>query len=197
MADSVVNAAVEGTVDEAVARKLIQHVGAVPGDVYGRKGKAHLKQRISGYIRAASFTPWLVLVDLDRDHDCAPLLKSAWIGGPAPAGFCFRVAVREMEAWLLADAEAIASFLGVRPSLIPTNPETLDDPKAALVSIAAKSRRREILEAIVPHTPGGRAVGPAYSSRMIEYTLKHWRPEIASRRADSLRRTVENLRRLL
>lgn len=197
MSGPVVCAAVEGTVDEAVARKLIQHVGAVLGDVYGRQGKAHLKRRASGYIQAASFTPWLVLVDLDRDHECAPQLRSAWIQKSAPAHLCFRVAVREVEAWLLADTETIAAFLGVAQSRIPTRPEELDDPKATLVSLAARSRRQEIRQDIVPRPASGRRVGPSYSSRMIEYTQGYWRPDVASRRADSLRRAVENLRRLL
>lgn len=193
----VVHAAVEGTVDAELVRKLIRHVGGAAGDVYGQNGKAHLRKRIQGYIQAARFNPWLVLVDLDNDHDCAPQLRSAWIQQSAPAHLCFRVAVREVEAWLLADTEMIAAFLGVVQSRIPTRPEELDDPKATLVSLAARSRRREIRQDIVPHPASGRRVGPAYSSRMIEYTQGYWRPDVASTRADSLRRALENLRRLL
>ncbi|HXF47064.1 MAG TPA: hypothetical protein VNK91_13190, partial [Burkholderiaceae bacterium] len=62
----VISAAVEGSTDEAIVCKLIAHVGAQPGPVYGRQGKAHLRQKIGGYNRAANHTPWLVLVDLDR-----------------------------------------------------------------------------------------------------------------------------------
>jgi hypothetical protein len=43
-------------------------------------------------------------VDLDSDTGCAPPLCEQWIPGPAPF-LCFRVAVREVEAWLMADAE--------------------------------------------------------------------------------------------
>ena len=45
--------AVEGIVDEAVARRLVREVGANPGAVYGKKGKAHLRGRLSGYNQAA------------------------------------------------------------------------------------------------------------------------------------------------
>ena len=43
-----ISAAVEGIVDEAVVRKLIAHVGATPGPVYGKQGKSFLRQRIAG-----------------------------------------------------------------------------------------------------------------------------------------------------
>ena len=72
-----VAAAVEGLVDEAVALRLIRHAGAEPGSVYGRSGKAQLRKQISGYNNAARHAPWLVLVDLDRDEDCAPPLRAA------------------------------------------------------------------------------------------------------------------------
>jgi hypothetical protein len=196
MSSSVICAAVEGTVDEAVVRKLIEHVGGVAGDVHGRKGKAHLRKRIRGYIQAAEHSPWLVLVDLDNDPACAPLLRSAWLQEPAPAHLCFRVAVRAVEAWFLADAERIATFLGVALSQIPMRPETLNDPKATLVSLARNSRRREIREDMVPRPESRTTVGPAYVSRMIEFAQQHWRPDVAAQRADSLRRALRCLRRL-
>jgi transposase len=42
----------------------------------------------------------------------------------------------------------------------------------------------------------GRPVGPAYASRLIEFASSSWRPEVAAQRADSLRRTIDCLRRL-
>jgi hypothetical protein len=75
----VVSAAVEGIVDEAVVRKLIVLAGASPGSVLGKHGKPFLRQRIDGYSAAAKYAPWVVLVDLDLDHDCAPALRAAWL----------------------------------------------------------------------------------------------------------------------
>ncbi|MBI4564946.1 MAG: AAA family ATPase [Planctomycetes bacterium] len=42
-----------------------------------------------------------------------------------------------------------------------------------------------------------RSVGPAYSSRLIEYVERHWRPRVAANRSDSLRRAIECLQRLV
>lgn len=54
---------------------------------------------------------------------------------------CFRIAVREVEAWLLADAEQAAGFLAVPLARIPAEPETLPDPKATLIALAGRSRK--------------------------------------------------------
>ena len=99
------------------------------------------------------------MIDLNGGYDCAPLLRNSWLPQVAP-GLCFRVAVRAVEAWLLADAEHIADFLGVARSRVPSNPETLDDPKAAMVALGRTSRRRDIREDMVPRDGSGRRVGP-------------------------------------
>lgn len=192
----MISAAVEGMVDEAVVRKLIIHAGAAPGDVYGRQGKSLLRQKIAGYNNAARRIPWIVLVDLDRDHDCAPALRHAWLPQPAPY-LCFRVAVREIEAWLLADPERVASFLSVGSSRLPSDPERLDDPKETMVNLARASRRRDIREDMVPRPGSDRQVGPAYASRLIELVSVHWRPEVAARRAESLMRAIRCVKRLV
>jgi len=192
----IISAAVEGTVDEAVVRKIIIQAGGLPGTVYGKNGKPSLRQRINGYNNAARRAPWVVLVDLDREADCAPPLREAWLPEPAP-DLCFRVAVREIEAWLMADAETLAKFLGVPRSRIPGRPEDSDQPKAAMVNLARRSRRRAVREDMVPREGSGRPVGPAYSSRLIEYVERRWRPDIAARHAESLRRAIDCLERLI
>lgn len=190
-----ISAAVEGPTDEAVALKLIEHVGAQPGAVYGLQGKAHLRQKIGGYNRAAAHARWLVLVDLDREADCAPPLLQAWLPQPAPR-MCFRVAVRAVEAWLLADAEALAAYLGVARKRVPADPEALPDPKQAMVNLARASRRRDVRADMVPRVGSGRAVGAAYASRVIEFASAEWRPPVAAKKAESLARALRCLRSL-
>ncbi|HDH97982.1 MAG TPA: hypothetical protein ENF70_02475 [Deltaproteobacteria bacterium] len=192
----VVLAAVEGIVDEAVIRRLFSDMNVRPGSVYGKNGKPQLHRSIRGYNNAARFSPWIVLVDLDQDFDCAPLLRKEWL--PTPGLYmCFRIAVRSVEAWLLSDYERIAGFLKVSHTKIPEMPEDLDDPKNKMVNLARQSRYREIREDMVPRPGSGRAIGPAYSSRLIEFVSKHWRPEVARQRSDSLDRTIQCLERLI
>ncbi|MCC6627935.1 MAG: hypothetical protein IT340_11100, partial [Chloroflexi bacterium] len=164
----IVNGAVEGPVDEAVARRLLVHVGASPGTIYGKNGKQHVLDRLAGFNNAARLAPWLVLVDLDTDAVCAPTARALWLPQPAPS-MCFRIAVREIEAWLLADRERLAQFLGIPLGRMPSQPEAIPDPKRTPVDLARRSRRRDIVQDLVPRPTSGRTVGPAYTSRLIEY----------------------------
>jgi hypothetical protein len=195
----VIYGAVEGLVDEAVVRRLIRHVGAEPGPIYGKNGKVYLRKQVKGYNEAARWTPWIVLVDLNHDADCAPPFQAEWLPSPAPK-MCFRVTVRQVEAWLLADRERMARFLRVPLPRIPYSLETVDDPKRLMVDLARRSRRRDIREDMVPRPDSGRKVGPAYASRLIEFVgdeREEWRPDVAARSSDSLNRCLRCLCRLV
>lgn len=175
---------------------MVSHVGAQLGPVHGKAGKAALLQRLRAYAAASHFAPWIVLVDLDRQRDCAPALRANVLPEPMP-DLCFRIAVRSVEAWLLADRAKAAAFLGVARARVPRDPESLEDPKRELVNLARASRWRAIREELVPDERGGRLVGPGYTARMSEFASTHWRPEEALRHADSLRRAIDCLQRLV
>jgi len=193
-----ISGAVEGLVDEAVLTRLIRHVGAVPGSIHGKHGKQYLQKNLYGYVQAAAVVPWVVLVDLDQEFDCPPPLVWVWLP-EAPPGMCFRVAVREVEAWLLADRERLAQFLGIEPRWIPRDVEGILHPKEAVVALARRSRRHAIRRDMTPPPGSGRTVGPAYTSRLIEFALhsrRGWRPQVAAAACESLRRCLGCLRRL-
>ena len=119
---------------------------------------------------------------------------------------CLRTgAVREVEAWLLADAARLGRFLGVPAARIPLSPDTLRNPKQEMVNLARRSRSRSIREDLVPRPEGGRQVGPAYTSRLIEFVqgaANGWRPavvpclrkgEVAAGASNSLARCLRSL----
>jgi len=195
----VISSAVEGLVDEAVVKRLIVEAGGEIGPIYGKKGKPLLKQRIKGYNNAALHHPWIVLVDLNHEANCPPPLKDTWL--PDPGAFmCFRIAVREIEAWLMADRERFASFFRVRLSDVPTDPELLDDPKEKVIELSRQSRSRDIRLDMVPRPGSGRKIGPAYVSRIIEFVsdpIRGWRPDRAVRSSDSLSRCLTRMRELV
>lgn len=193
---TAVSIAVEGPVDSAVADRLIREVGGQPGTVYGGKGKEFLRSRIAAWNAAAQRAPWLVLVDLNTQDACAPRLVSAWLPRRAPF-LCFRVAVHELEAWLLADRAGIARFLGVTESVVPANPETLRDPKATMVDLARRSRKRVMREDLVPDPRGSRREGRAYASQLASFARDHWQPGVAAGRAPSLAGAIACLRTVL
>jgi hypothetical protein len=178
---------VEGLTDEAVVRRLIAEAGAEVDTIYVQNGKSNLLRNLPGFNNAARFSPWLVLTDLDNDAPCAPAFVKATLPKPADQ-MCFRVALRAVEAWFLADRSALAQFLGVRVATIPSQPEEVDDPKRTVVDLANKSRRRQIRDDIVPRPGSGRNVGPGYVARMLEFGTRHWSPERAAGVSDSLDR---------
>jgi hypothetical protein len=195
----VISGAVEGIVDEAVFRRIVRVARAEPGPVHGKNGKQHLLQRLPGYNNAARFSPWLVLLDLDHDAECPPPFRAEAL--PAPSDLmCFRVAVREVEAWLLADSERMAEFLDVNPKWMPRQPEQAADPKRVVIDLARRSRSRDISRDLVPREGSGRTEGPAYTSRLVEFVSDHrhgWRPNVAAESADSLARCLRRVRGLV
>jgi hypothetical protein len=190
----IITAAVEGDVDEAVIRRLVSGLGQGEiGSIHGKNGKSDLHKKISAYNSAAKHSPWIVLVDLDNEAECAPPMLANWIPYPTD-GMCFRIAVRSIESWLLADREAISGFLSIGQNKVPRNPDEIENPKRTIVDLARQSRRRDIREDIVPRLRSGRVVGQAYTSRMIEYVSHNWRPAVAALSSDSLRRCLVRLK---
>jgi hypothetical protein len=200
LSDGIValSAAVEGDVDEATVRRIADHLGVAIHAVYGKRGKPHLLQKLGAYNNAARFAPWLVLIDLNQDAKCAPPFRTRHLSDPA-RHMCFRVAVHEVESWLMADRRRLASFLGVPIARIPANPELDPDPKQTIVSLARNSRRATIRRDVAPRLGSGRTIGPLYTSRLIEFVTDAqagWRPEIAAKACPSLARCLRALRDL-
>jgi len=91
---------VEEDLDEAVVLRVCEYVEFPVSTVYEKQGKNYILKRLLKYNRAARFSPWLVVIDLDRDASCAPDFIRDVLPNPA-GGMCFRVVVRAIEAWLL------------------------------------------------------------------------------------------------
>ena len=186
-----VQMAVEGDLDLAVAKKLLAGSNVVGVLAAAPRGRGAIQVKIPGYNADAVRTPWFILCDLDRDT-CAPGLVDAWL--PQPNWhMCFRIAVRSIESWLLAD-ELLASFLNVSPARLPRDPEQIKRPKIEMRNIARRSRLRKIREGI-----GGapnRELGSEYTTMLMEFVQDQWDPQRAAERSDSLRRAIVAVERL-
>ena len=193
----------EGPTDRAAAVALISSVGAEPGPDYSARqksasGKQRLDQKLPAYNAAAAREPFLVLRDLDRDAECAPsLLRQR--DEVAAQFMCFRIVVRSLEAWLMADARALANWLQVDEARIPMAPEELANPKETLLALVQRSTSREIKSDLLPSLRSGRQIGPLYAPRLQEFIDKLWdiRRVIASGRAPSLTKAVSCLERVV
>lgn len=159
---------------------------------YSGNGFGYLKTNIRGFNQASVVNPHFMLADLDN-YGCPLELIGDWICFELNPNFIFRIAVREVEAWLLADRKGLARFFNVSVDRIPRDPDSLQDPKNTLIQLAKHSRRRDIREDIVPININAK-IGPNYNGRLMEFVFNLWNIEFAMSQSDSLRRAYERLR---
>jgi len=134
--------------------------------------------------------PHIVLTDLDMG-ECAPTLLNEWLLVPAHHNLLFRVAVREVESWVLADRDRFAKFIGIRKTLVPVNADAIDDPKSCLINLTRKSRKRNLREDIVPIEGSTAKQGPDYNGRLISFVEEFWNPYEAMHNSPSLERAIK------
>ena len=189
-----VNLATEDELSEVVLLRILTGLKQyVVGTAYRHGGFGYLKKTIAGWNRAAGSIPFIVLTDLDN-CECPSTLIREWLDVPQHPNLLFRVAVREVEAWLLADRANLSRFLVVAQELVPINSDSLDDPKATLVNLARKSRSKVIRDRIVPKRNSTAKQGPDYNACLGSFVRDTWNIEAASTTSLSLARTVSRLR---
>ena len=122
-----ISLAVEDELSEYVLRALLTQTkrNFLIVAVYGKKGSGFLKKNLPAFNNAAKASPCLLLTDLD-DLGCVPMLIEDWFDCRLKefpkhrhVNLIFRVAVCEVESWVLADRERFANFLGISQHLIP------------------------------------------------------------------------------
>ncbi|MBF0517316.1 MAG: DUF4276 family protein [Nitrospirae bacterium] len=157
---------------------------------YNIGGFVKIKKNIKGYNNASKHTPYFVLTDLDKKK-CAPELISEWITFQKHPNLLFRVAVREVESWLLADREGFSDFAKVNLMEIPVKPDEIADPKLKLLEIIKKSKDRALKDDILSRYYG--KIGPNYNGKLSEFVNDSWDIERAVENSPSLNRTHKRL----
>lgn len=188
---------VESDFDEQVLRKLIRQVNRYEIDgCYGKKGKTYLKEKAPNFNNTAKGGyPFILLTDLDQEV-CPLAIITNWLPQGRHPNFVLRIAVREIEAWLLADRSGIADFLQIPEktvSYVSYMPDEIVDPKSVLIDLARQSRSRQIREDIVPAPKTTSKVGKNYNSRLLEFVLGSWQLEVARQNSPSLDRAYRAL----
>lgn len=186
-----VNLAIEDELSEAVVRRLLAHVNRNfhVGTPYGKRGSGYLRKNIRGWNQAAQGIPLILVTDLDRAL-CPSALIADWLDVPQHPNLLFRVAVREIEAWLLADGASFARYLRVSPTVVPASPETELDAKATLIGIARRSPLRAVRERIVPRPGSTAQQGPDYNACLSEFVAREWNVTTAAVNSRSLSGTL-------
>lgn len=187
--------AIEDALSEAVARKLllVARPEITVTVAIGNRGYGYLKNRARELNRTAASVPVFILTDLDRPLSCPAGLIAAWLSAPAQRLLLFRVAVMEVESWVLADRARFASFLSVPDHRIPENTDEIAQPKEFIVKLARRSRRKDIRDDLVPAVGSTSPVGPVYNPRLVSFVENVWNPVAASAASPSLARALDRL----
>lgn len=186
--------AVEDSLSEAVVRRLLrdQDCHVLAHRVMGLQGVSWLKSRAQQFIDASKAVPHIVLIDLDAE-ECAPSLLQNWFRGQVGPGLLVRVAVREVEAWLLADRHGFAKFSGTAVAKIPLDADAIADPKQHLIGLFRSGKKQRMASEIIPEAGSSAKVGFGYNRHLCQFVEQDWNVSNAVNHSDSLRRAVLRL----
>ncbi len=164
---------VEGIVDELVVRKIVGEIGGYSiGPVY-KYSQPIFRKKVQAYNNAARHFPWLAVMDMDRFNGCPGDLARAVLSTPAK-NMVFRIAVHEIESWIMADAKALSDFLKIDKRQVPDDTDSIEDAKQSLIGLARKSSSSIIREKLVPRQGSTSSVGSGYTACITELMEEHW-----------------------
>ncbi|WP_076605926.1 DUF4276 family protein [Burkholderia metallica] len=187
--------ATEDEVSEQIGKRLAQEAGLEVGLCVGKQGNGYLRKRIPNFCQMADQQPVLLITDLDQIAHPKTLIAE-WLGSKKPPrNLIFRVAVREIESWILADHVAMQTLLGAKVSKLPPSPDELADPKQTLLALAQKANR-DVREDMVVSQGSVSSQGFGYNARLSQLIGTVWCPERAAGRSPSLSRARASLRNL-
>lgn len=170
-----------------------------------------IKSKMAELNILASKSIVILLIDLDNNY-CPPILKEELLNtvDQKEEDFIFNVAVDEGEAWLFADRDHFASYIGVSVDQIPECHQTklsgrkfvveIDSPmKSSLLlthKISLQSNKDDIIKRIGVNNPKEKCKGAEYNSAIVPFIERYWNVEIARKKSDSLDRMVRRIQQL-
>jgi len=187
--------AVEDRLSEVVARKILKQTRKhyTVSMCLRKGGFGYLKSKINSFNDAAKGIPFFVLTDQDRG--CPPDKIASWMSQGCHPNMIFRIAVMEVESWVMAHRDAFAKFLSIPLSRIPQNTDSVADPKQLLISLARRSRSRKLKEDLVPPKGATSKQGPNYNNCLAQFVMDRWDVHTARSRSESLDRAFAHLQR--
>lgn len=188
---SVIRRLVEFQREHSATGVVLRLIAGFPENKHGNSNLKKMIPAVSNMAKAGITV--FILTDLDSAV-CAPELIKNWVPmqreqREMPAGFLFRIAVREVESWLIADRDILAATLGIPNANFSADPDSLDDPKAHLLGVIRTKGTRKIHREMLPG-PNSR-IGPEYNNVLCRFVNDHWDPERAAVHSASLRRALE------
>lgn len=187
--------AVEDQLGAAISMKILEAFGINVTQQLGFKGNGYLQKKAQSFNQTAKGFPVFLLTDQDSPDRCPPQLIQSWVKGERNPQFFLRIAVMEVESWIMADRRGLADFLSIPLHRIPLDTDGVRQPKEFLVSLARLSKKTIVRGDMVPAPGATSKVGPSYNSRLAEFVRTHWNLKHASSASMSLKRTLARLKK--
>lgn len=169
----------EDDLSETVMQKMVKEIlgeEAIYTKTLAKRGKGYIKSKINNINSSNPIFNFFVVTDLDQT-ECAPILIKNWFTRPIRENLIFRVAVREIEAWLLADISGFAAYLRLSEAYLKNkigNPDALADPKLKLISLVDECSIKDYKTDIVKKEKTSYKQGAGYNTRLNEFVENYW-----------------------
>ncbi|MDM8554336.1 hypothetical protein QUF75_06360 [Desulfococcaceae bacterium HSG7] len=185
--------AVEDSLSEAVVRKMLaqSQKNYEVVNCLSKGGYGYLKKQINAFNQAAKTMPFFVLTDQDRG--CPPEKIRNWLKHKLNPNLIFRIAVMEVESWVMAHRQSFAQFASVPIQRIPYNTDAIENPKEFLLAIVSKSRSKRLKDAIVPKRDSTAQTGPDYNAQLSNFIRNAWDVYEAQKNSESLDRAFNRI----
>ena len=202
MADFHTFAYVEDEPSQAILTKIIDYVNSqspnrfvlqtgFPIITHGFGNLQKITQRFLSAAKKGGIRS-IFLTDLDQKHSVQQIANE-WFNiaclALLPDKLIFRIAVHEIESWIIADINGIANFLNVSPANFVTSPDDLDDPKQFLFNVIRSKCRSAKFKEMLPQK--GQAVGIDYNPQIVSFIKEKWDIQTAMANSPSLKRAVD------
>lgn len=179
--------ATEDQLSEAIVLRLISEI-PTPHQItfkLGKRGNGYLRSKMNSWYQMAQLQVMVILTDLDRAN-CLVEFRDQWLVVAPPQNLILRIAVREVESWVLADHVALRALIGAK-GVLPAAPDDLADPKQSLLRLVGNAPR-QIREDLLKTIGGNMAQGLGYNARLTAWVNSEWSPQRAADRSPSLAR---------
>ncbi|WP_353144322.1 DUF4276 family protein [Acinetobacter pragensis] len=152
-------------------------------------GTGELRKKVQAFANISKIPEkaTLILTDLDQCQSVESLIEEWKEGKEYSDTFFIYVAVREIESWVLADADAFSQWSGIPKSKIPQNPDNEQDVKQTLLNIVKKYGSTSIKNDLLPVKGAVTSrVGIAYNSSLVSFVSNYWSIQRAKLNSPSL-----------
>ncbi len=161
-----------------------------------KNGNGAIKKMTSSFLNMAALGQYtLILTDLDQEP-CAPEIIRQWFFPSKdmkilPTEVIFRIAIRAIESWVLADRKAFADFMGIPMANFTDSPDDLPRPKQYLLNTIRSKGKKKWHQEMLPKNNA--SIGSMYNEKICNFIKEKWSAQRAARVSPSLSRTINTL----